>query len=189
MAINFFENNVLVKWSPKYIFFSFSQEIYEKRGAHLIMLSYLSAWQLTFSKMIFLQRAWLFLGRILSHPKPPNTSTIDHICQNRKKLMSTPKQVKLHGCMIVWKLVKIFLIAQHFLGISSGLMLNCSPYECRTFKKIREKIAKFSDFRSVSKFWTFIANYKIYFEFFYEDKNQNLGHLWSFYVQISYFWY
>ena len=41
---------------------------------------------------------------------------------------------------------------------------------------------KFGIFWRFSKFQTSIANYKIFFEFFHNLVNQNLGHLWSFYV-------
>ena len=50
------------------------------------------------------------------------------------------------------------------------------------------KIFKFGDFWTLSKFRTSIANYEIYFEFFYINKNQNLGHLRSLKVKINYFW-
>ena len=49
------------------------------------------------------------------------------------------------------------------------------------------KIFKFGDFWRLSKFRTSIANYEIYFEFFYINKDQNLGHLRSLKVKINYF--
>ena len=44
-------------------------------------------------------------------------------------------------------------------------------------KRSDRKVPKFWDFWRFSKFRTSIANYKIYFEFFHNLENQNLGHL------------
>ena len=54
-------------------------------------------------------------------------------------------------------------------------------------KRSDRKFPKFWDFWRFSKFRTSIANYEIYFEFFYINKDQNLGHLRSLKVKINYF--
>ena len=44
---------------------------------------------------------------------------------------------------------------------------------------------KFRDFRRFWKFWTSIANYKMYLELFHRNRIQNLGHFQAFNVKTN----